>query len=91
MAPADVDAWERYTDQEPWGDECLYLALLCTWFYNANFVPKDGKLLTVDDVIQHVEAIKLRGSNALAARQQTPEQIASALKSWAMSRIKLDV
>ncbi len=78
-----MNQWETYGKVEPWGDECLYLALLCTWFFNANYAG-DGEQITPQQVIDHVEALKHR-YEPLPVQQDT--QSLERLRSWAMSQI----
>ncbi len=53
-----VDQWLASFKQRPYGDDCLYLALIASMFFNANIRSKETEPVTVEDIISHVEWIK---------------------------------
>jgi len=85
LTPAAVDRWEDYSDQEPWGDECWYLAIIASWVFNANFKLKDDKELKPEDVVSYVELLKT--GRDVSQPQQSPEEVASTLRAWGNSII----
>jgi len=80
-----VDGWEQYLSQEPFGDECMYLAVLCAWFFNANFASEETKPIKPQDVIDEVEALKHRND----PQRPGPKSDFNHFRSWALSRIAI--
>ena len=86
LTPAQADGWEQYLRQEPFGDECLYLALICTMLHNANVVPQNGRPATPKQMIEYVEYLK---SGNTTPQPPDPQRAAEQIRAWGMSLIQI--
>ena len=84
LTPADAAGWQNYFRRVPMGDECLYLAILCAWFYNAHCGEYDSPM-NPENVVDYVEWLK--AGRPSGGHKQTQEQIAAVIKRWALSAL----
>ena len=86
LSPSEVDGWARYERQEPFGDECLYLAFLCSMFWNANYKKQNEAAVTPHDVIGYIEMIK---EGIEAKPKVDTAKAVEALRNWGLAQIQV--
>jgi len=83
LTPQQAQEWEQYAEQEPFGDECLYLAVIATWLFNGFLKGGETPDITEREVMDYVESLK----DNLDKQPQEQSQISSSLRSWGLSML----